>query len=240
MGWQKRSSGLRYDSPCGFAALMNATAETPSILHCKVMTKIGSCRRCQARKEAGLPVTEEFRQMHDCCDNHEGSSKSMEAASGVQLIDDLARIYGLMCRSVTTDDDSTFRSWTKVDTPKCRLPRWCALAIKAFLADPNHRKKIFRKELVKAFNAQGDGPMLTCVMKNYVAAARSNRTKPIAVMRNAILNVSEHCWNNHAGCGDWCKAKKALAEGKQYAPPDYPDRQYFPKNDALKEKVRCT
>jgi hypothetical protein len=72
MGWQKRSSGHRYDSHDGHAFPMGFLTKMP--IGCAIMNK--HCRICTNSEHLG---------MHDCTANFVGASGAMESAALVQL-----------------------------------------------------------------------------------------------------------------------------------------------------------
>ena len=63
--------------------------------------KIKSCRVCDIAVRNGAPP-----RQHNCCKNHDGSSKSMEQESAVASLTSL-REKGIEVTSFTTDEDST-------------------------------------------------------------------------------------------------------------------------------------
>ena len=68
MGWQKKSSGRRYDSLSGHCFLFGL--ETKKIIGMKIFSKV--CSICDNKKRKGPPP------QHECPKNWEGSSGAME------------------------------------------------------------------------------------------------------------------------------------------------------------------
>ena len=86
MGWQKRSSGHRYDSPSGVSLMIGA--ESKKIVQRHVCSKL--CRVCDEAKRLSKKTTKPSEtpkdlsiRPHRCSKNYEGSSKGMEAQAAV-------------------------------------------------------------------------------------------------------------------------------------------------------------
>ena len=80
MGWQRRSTGRRYNSLSGVGAMVGA--ETNKILNYGIRQK--DCRKCTYYKHKKLDVPE-----HECATNFQGSSRAMEADLAAELIADI-------------------------------------------------------------------------------------------------------------------------------------------------------
>jgi len=101
MGWNKRSSGHKYDSTSGHGFLVGGL--TKKIVGFKVMSK--HCNECNAWTNNDLPVPP-----HDCTKNHVGTSKSMETEAIFRLVTE-AYFNRCFCISVIiSDDDSTMKA----------------------------------------------------------------------------------------------------------------------------------
>lgn len=115
MGWQKRSSGNRYDSPSGVSLMIGAYSK--KIIQRHVCSKV--CRVCdEATRRANkkLKQTNDVvsKPLHRCPKNYEGSSKGMEAHAAVISVN---RFYEWSARRIDctpafihttiSDDDST-------------------------------------------------------------------------------------------------------------------------------------
>jgi len=74
MGWQVRSSGNKYGSPTGHGLLLGAVTK-------KVMDSVIFNKKCATCTKQGLHT-----KQHHCVKNYEGSSKSMEAAGLVMML----------------------------------------------------------------------------------------------------------------------------------------------------------
>ena len=75
MGWQKHSSGNKYDSLSGHAFMIGA--ESRKVIHCVVTSKM--CATCQSAESNGTVAKE-----HKCPKNYSGSSKAMEADAALE------------------------------------------------------------------------------------------------------------------------------------------------------------
>ena len=130
MGWQKKSSGKRYDSLSGHGFLVGLL--TNQIIGMKVYSKV--CSIC----DSSLPYP---KPEHECPKNWEGSSGSMECNAALEMFMEIHEQYkGLVCfENFLSDDDSTTRatlSLTSVNT-KGKLPEECKYQ-PTFWADVNH------------------------------------------------------------------------------------------------------
>jgi hypothetical protein len=98
MGWQQRRTA--HDSLSGHAFLFGANTRLPVWwnIRCK------SCRICTKYEgENDIPV-------YECTVNHEGSSKSMEPHSVVDMVTELFDGFKTFVRFLITDDDSTMKA----------------------------------------------------------------------------------------------------------------------------------
>jgi hypothetical protein len=113
MGWQKRSSGRKYDSNSGHAFLVGTRTRKP-IARC---LKSKFCRICSyhmTRKH----LTNDQVPEHECTVNHEGSSGSMEADALIEMTEELHDSRFTSLASVITDDDSKMKAicrWSNDD-----------------------------------------------------------------------------------------------------------------------------
>ena len=80
MGWNKRSSGNRYDSLSGHTLSIGCLSN--NILYIVVSSKI--CRQCSITKENGKEPPE-----HVYPQNYDGSSKAMEVDAALTLFKDI-------------------------------------------------------------------------------------------------------------------------------------------------------
>ena len=154
MGWQKRSSGRRYDSNSGHAFLVDSVTRRPIAMVLK--SKICSIR-CQHKPGSDVPVRE-----HKCQINHVGSSGSMEPAAIKDMVVWLHDEKQVLVSKLITDDDSSIKAklkWCNADwmannntttNPKIIKSRGnevnrpdhgelpAHIAEPTFAADPNH------------------------------------------------------------------------------------------------------
>ena len=97
MGWQKRSSGHRYDSPSGHMFFIGAL--TKKIIAFQLFSK--NCSICKCAKKKGKPV-----RVHPCPKNFSDSSKAMEAVGAHKIIESiyLCSSGALYCKEIIADD----------------------------------------------------------------------------------------------------------------------------------------
>ena len=182
MGWQKRSSGRRYDSHSGHAAIVGSKTRKPIAV--SVLSKF--CRVCSQQNSDGA---EDEQEPHDCLINFDqnSSSGSMEPQALVNLSHELLDNYYCLLNTIVADDDSSVRAqmkWSNADwmienetnqPPKIfnettktysKRPDHGKLRYPypepAFLGDPSHRTKLVgkkcfeleakRKEISKGLN----------------------------------------------------------------------------------------
>jgi hypothetical protein len=109
MGWNKRSSGRRYDSNSGSAFLVGILTHKP-ISRC-LRSKF--CRTCSYHMKRNKQAPD-----HECKANHTGSSGSMEADALIKMTEDLFDIKLTSLQTVITDDDSKMKAicrWSNED-----------------------------------------------------------------------------------------------------------------------------
>ena len=146
MGWNKRSSGNRYDSISGHGFFVGS--KTKKIICSRVASK--KCKTCDLAEKRN-----ETPGLHQCCKNHEGSSKSMEADSALKLLTDLHHnSHGKVhLKFIVSDDDSSMKSLLRHNTPTTRkgqLPN--NIPEPSWLANPGHRTKVVSKPMFKFVN----------------------------------------------------------------------------------------
>ncbi len=159
MGWNKRSSGNKYDSISGHGFALGGN--TRKILNYRCMSK--SCRKCFLSKRTKIEVE------HECPKNHEGSSKSMECEAIFQIVKESFYDHGYTCKIIVSDDDSTMKSnlkhsfAEKVEKGVMKIDEWprtkrnklksdngrlpLDIPEPRFLADFNHRVKTVGKSV---------------------------------------------------------------------------------------------
>ena len=255
MGWNKRSSGNKYDSTSGHGIVIGALSK--KILAVKTYSR--SCVVCNISRIKPPPPHNE------CPKNHEGTPKSMEVRGIVEIFIEFWNEKRVGIETIISDDDSTMRSqlknkyadliaagkltdeqWPRYKgrngTPGAKKPCKGMLPIHmkppSFLADPNHRVKVFGKHvymLARASKKESDiDSSIAQRMKEYWGKALA-QIKTLHPVRDKELIVKkgkaplEHLFDVHEYCGDWCYKKKALEEGKDYVPPD--NRPFLSKTD---------
>jgi hypothetical protein len=249
MGWQQRSSGVRYNSPSGHAFFVGGLCRKPIAV--RVKSRI--CNYCLAWKKKN-PPSEEFPDglpvaVHDCTLNHIGSAASMEPRAALDIIIDMFHRRHVTVDRICIDDDAStpaLLKWSNADycinnntdkPPQVRRtvkkkngdivhvfedrpdsgripmympePKW--------VADPNHRKKLFTKDLRKFkmdTSKERFGMSDMDVMrlgKNYGYMIRGLKRLPEEKFLDAGKAVVEHHYDNHQYCGKWCP-RRALTD----------------------------
>jgi hypothetical protein len=249
MGWQQRSSGVRYNSPSGHALLVGKYTRKPIT----VSIKSKKCTACEVYKKkangAFGPVNE-----HVCYRNHEGSSGAMEPAACLDQVVDLFNNRYCIVANIVCDDDASTRSllkWSNADymknnkttvPPKIPISRGknkgklqprpdkgklpANIPEPKFLADPNHRRKVLSGELIalSAMKVADKATMtrmdVTRITKNFGYMIRALPAMKEEDYFAAGKAVLEHHFDNHKYCGAWC-AQMKLTEAQRLAKAHY-------------------
>ena len=230
MGWQKRSSGHRYDSPSGHMFFIGAL--TKKIIAFQLFSK--NCSICKCAKKKGKPV-----RVHPCPKNFSDSSKAMEAVGAHKIIENiyLGSSGALYCKEIIADDDSTMKA-------HCSHAKGLDKMIPEpiFLADPSHRCKVVAKPMYKLANAPKKTSLVT---KNdakrikfyYSYFIRVNRCKEGVTaqwMSKHVWCVLYHLFDDHHLCtSDFCWKKKEQEDRMkgQFSSPSLPSQSALLQKD---------
>ena len=209
MGWQKRSSGNRYDSPSGHMFFIGAC--TGKIITYQVMcTACNICQNAAKRKTVPKP--------HDCVQNFDGHAKAMEAISASQMVIKIFETFRAKCRVTTiiADDDSSMRKYCRHKTKDKdgNLPNHVYEPI--FLADLSHRCKVIAKPLYSLASSKKSISTLSTAdanrLKVYIQCFFSiNRDKGRSLewYKRHVWCVVNHLFDDHTLCTpDFCWKKR--------------------------------
>ena len=265
MGWNKRSSGHKYDSISGHGFVMGGL--TKKIMNHRCLSKCCSiCYYADTNKVE--PPT------HECPKNHDGSSKSMETEAIFRMVLQARYEQGYTIGTIISDDDSSMKAnlkhslkakmsaglmelkdWptTKAGNKKAdngRLP--LDIVEPKFLADFNHRVKTVGKRFYElAGKSKRDSEVdnglarrmklnWSTMMKQVRYMKWDSQQEEIKQKMNAPI---EHLFGNHKNCGSWCYFLKAEREGKKYAPannlPIYCKKVNNKTYQQLTDAVKC-
>jgi hypothetical protein len=239
MGWQQRNSGHRYNSASGHALLVGGLTRRPVMIDVK--SKL--CSICYHWKKKHPDLELEPVQEHRCPKNHEGTSSSMEPLSCLDMIIELFNRRKVVVKDICLDDDTSTRAllrWSNKDwmtnnntnvvptvpitkgknkqgnpqkrPDKGKLPAY--IPEPNFLADPNHRRKVWTGELIlMAAGKVSDKCTMTKMDatrlgKNYGYMIRTLHRIPVEQYEAAGKAVIEHHFDNHDYCGPWCPRKR--------------------------------
>ena len=114
MGWNKQSSGHRYDSTSGHGLLIGARSK--KVLNFVTLSK--QCRFCQYYKEKLGQKEGEKVPEHECTFNHEGTSKSMECCGLLEIIEQNWDEQRMQVGIIVCDNDSTMQRVMRHDYRK--------------------------------------------------------------------------------------------------------------------------
>ena len=105
MGWNKRSTGTRYDSISGQGVMIGA--KTRKVIGFKTISK--KCGKCdRLHRSLSIAPNEAVPQHNDYVKNHHGSSKSMECQA-LLMMEKEAPTRGFRIETVIADDDTTMK-----------------------------------------------------------------------------------------------------------------------------------
>ena len=105
MGWNKRSTGTRYDSISGQGVMIGA--KTRKVIGFKTISK--KCGKCdRLRRSLSIAPNEAVPQHDDCVKNYDDSSKSMECQA-LLMMGKEAPTRGFHIETVIADDDTTMK-----------------------------------------------------------------------------------------------------------------------------------
>jgi hypothetical protein len=188
MGWQKRGNGFSYDSLTGVSSLFGELSGL--ILDVAVLSK--SCSDCH-HSPGGVCMKP------TCKINHHGSSKSMEPAAAVKLMQSIILKEGKVRIAILVGDEDS-------STAAAVVRAVFGDTIKK-VSDINHATKNIKNRL---FNFKSDHKQLTnktikYIMSTVTTIIKKNKNEPIPLASD-LKNAPEHFFNNHKGCGDWCRA----------------------------------
>ena len=207
MGWNKRSSGNRYDSLTGHAFLIGCKSK--SILSAQVTSK--KCTKCS--KSSAKNVT---APPHKCPLNYDGSSKGMEVEAALDIVTRIGKEHNgrVFVKAIVSDDDSSMRALLKhkQNSKKGRLPSY--LPEPKWLADPGHRTKSVSSKiynLLKLKKSQSTCTKADAIRfkMNFGYMLNRNRGKTLQQISKASRAVIDHTFDKHDYCStDWCIPKR--------------------------------
>jgi hypothetical protein len=237
MTWQQRNSGHRYNSASGHALLVGGLTRKPLCMNVK--SKL--CSYCFAWTKKHEDLEEDPIPIHYCPKIHEGTSSSMEPQACLEMVIDMFDNRQIIVKDICLDDDASTRSllrwsnadWmknnntTKVPTvaitkgpnkgkeqrrpDKGKLPGH--IPEPSFLADPNHRRKVWTGELHQLAAAAVNKKFTMTKMdatrlgKNFGYMIRTLHCIPVDRYEDAGKAVIEHRFDNHDYCRACCPRK---------------------------------
>ena len=243
MGWNKRSSGNKYDSISGHGFLLGGNLR--KILNYRCMSK--SCTKCA--------IVERMKQEpieHECPKNHQGSSKSMECEAIYLMVKDSFYNQQFTCSVIVSDDDSTMRSnlkhsWEeKIKKGKMTMDEWpkternhpkkdngrlpIDIPEPSFLADFNHRVKTVGKSVYALATLPKRDSNVTKPIAERIKTYWGTMLKQVRYLKweeerekieRKVLAPIEHLFQNHEYCDEqWCYVLQAQKKKKPYVPEE--------------------
>jgi hypothetical protein len=202
---------------------------------------------------------------HYCPKNHDGTSASMEPIACLEMVIELFDSRQVIVKAICLDDDASTRALLKwsnrdwmINNNSTNVPQIPILKGKnkgklqkrpdrgmlpshipepSFLADPNHRRKVWTGELIEMANGKvADKHTLTKMDatqlgKNYGYMIRTLHKLPVDKYEDAGKAVLEHHFDNHDYCGPWCPRKCETEEVRKQKARYY--RNKDDKHDAV-------
>jgi len=181
--------------------------------------KCGICTKHEKRTGSIEKV-----RAHTCVKNYEGSSKAMEAAALVKMLQRMPEEKGVSICTIVSDDDSNARAKAKQENNGGLLP--LTVEEPKFLADPSHRKRVFAKSIYNLANASAKVSTVSKGMAAhlkycYGACVKRYRHLTPNELSEKVYNILEHISDTHEKCDkSWCYNKKAMEENKTYLAPN--------------------
>jgi hypothetical protein len=194
-------------------------------------TKIKQCRFCHWYERGKKSLPDDHKV--SCHVNHDGSSKSMEAAAAVEVTEKLferapqcvqalketgvhINASGAYIHTMIHDDDSTIAANTKHKTEgkkrgKGKLPMHVPEVVQ-HLADPNHRCKTFASMFFSWANAAKKNsewkftkPEAEQLKRYFGWFLKKCRNLPLEVMESKAKAIHNHFFDQHEYCSkDFC------------------------------------
>lgn len=238
MGWQQRNSGHRYNSASGHALLVGGATRKP--VYMNVKSKL--CSICFSWRKKHEDLELEPIPEHVCPKNHDGTSSAMEPIACLEMVIAMFQQSKVVVKDICLDDDASTRAllrWSNADwmrnnntnkipsvpiskgpnkgkpqkrPDKGKLPS--EIPEPNFLADPNHRRKVWTGELITMANGKASEKFTMTKMdatrlgKNYGYMIRTLHRIPLEKYEDAGKAVLEHHFDNHEYCGPWCPRKR--------------------------------
>jgi len=239
MAWQVRASGNQCDSLTGDGLVFSALTRKV-IAHAVVSKGCSFCTGWRKSKRKELPTPE-----HDCGKNWDGSSGAMEPFAMLKMHKTLHSDEKVVLRWIATDDDSSIKQklkWSNtdhmlihnLDKPPTTINSNGSEVVRpdhgevpknmpepGFCADPNHRKKTWKKSLCQLLMSVTAKRMtmshmdVLCLSTNFACIVRALPGKSDAEMMKSAKAVIEHHFDCHNHCGSWCGRKGKTDEQQQ-------------------------
>ena len=188
MGWQRRSTGRRYNSLSGVGALVGN--QTNKIISYGVRQK--DCRTCTFYKHKHIQIPE-----HECHANFEGSSRAMEADLAAESVTDIERNSSVQIQDIIINDDSTTfaRLRNELDHEINKI------------SDIKHVTNSVQSALYKIGNTKLSKDVIKHLVRCVSYAIQQNKNNPTGLI-HALKAIVPHSCGEHTLCGDRCGFRK--------------------------------
>ncbi|XP_062601452.1 uncharacterized protein LOC134263157 [Saccostrea cucullata] len=216
-GWQKRGSGRNYSSLSGHGSMFGL--ETKKLVGFSVKNK--TCRKCDIAFRKG-----EIASPHDCRKNWDGSSKAMEPAMAVDILNNIKE-KGHQVRTIVMDDDATTIAKIRREVDESIHKS----------SDRNHTVKNFTNTLYtvqkdKKLHKVLSSKTINHIKKCFCYALASNKDSP-STLRDNLLAIPHHLYGDHQKCSEtWCRY---LQRPDKYIPKNLPYGKYLSDKELFTE-----
>ena len=195
---------------------------TKKVVGYSVMSK--TCRKCDVATKSGNTVPD-----HDCRKNWGGSSKAMEPAMAVNILNEIKeKGYGV--RKIIMDDDTT--TIAKIHREFDSSIEKCS--------DRNHTVKNFVNTLYalqrdKQIQKSLSTTTISHLKKCFTYALSKNKNDALGLRRN-LTAIPNHLFGDHQLCDiSWCRF---LQNPDTYVPRNLPYGKYLQNKDLLEHLVK--
>jgi len=239
MAWQGRASGSQYNSVTGDGLVFGALTRK-AIAYAVISKGCSFCNGWRKSRKQDMPIPD-----HDCRKNWNGSSGAMEPYAMLKMYRSLYTETKVVLSWIVTDDDSSIKSkmkWSNADhmilhglnrpptvinsngkevvrIDHGEVPRH--MPEPGFYADPNHRKKTWKKTLYQLLLSNASKRMAISHMDvlrlgtNFAHMVRTVPGKSDEDMMICAKAVIQHHFDCHDYCGDWCSRNKQTQQQQE-------------------------
>ena len=195
-GWSTCGSGRSYNSDTEHGTMIGD--QTGKCVAFNIKTK--RCRICETAERKNVVV-----RQHKCFRNWKKSSKAMEAAMGVEMVDELHTTSSFVDTLIMDNDATTLKH---VNAKHSNIKK---------KSDRNHTKKCISNTLYSlraSHKILNNTNVLRYICKMYKYAIEQNQGNPTE-LKSRLSQVVPHMYGEHNSCDVWCKKRETPAPYKE-------------------------